>query len=135
MATYVTRAELASLSLLSSVFTDVLEADQDLHIQAASAKADSYLRAQYGLPLPAGSWGLDLKKAVADIAAWEILKRRGIEPDSEAHQAFERAAKEAVAWLRDVGSGKAALALETTDATPDHEEGGPEVITSELREW
>lgn len=83
----------------------------------ASAFADSYLARAAQLPL--SPVPPQLVKAASDIARY-YLHGRAAEKDGE----VERAYKEAVALLRDVAAGKAAL---LQDSTPAAQPGGASV--------
>lgn len=125
---YATEAELTSLALPTGALRGVGSVDIAAVLEEASQEADSYLRARYAVPLT--SWGQDLTGAVCRLAAWRLLVRRGLDPDSSAYQAAQDDAKAAIAWLRDVAGGRAHLAV---DVTAPAASKSPRVTTREAR--
>ncbi|MCS6869528.1 DUF1320 domain-containing protein, partial [Thermus sp.] len=71
-------------------------------------EVESYLAQRYALPLP--SLPEALKARALDIAVYRLFLRRGIRPGT-ADEAVLSRYRDAVAWLRDVALGKAALPL------------------------
>ena len=64
---YAERTHLAQWGLPSTALSAIPTGTQDAALASASAKADSYLRARYALPLSA--WGNELRQAVCELAA------------------------------------------------------------------
>ena len=99
---------------------------------AASATADSYLRTRYSTPV--AGYGVDLTRAVCSLAAWDLLSVRGYDPQRGGDEALRLRAEDALRWLRDVSSGKAAL----SGITESESESWPEYIgamSDESRGW
>jgi phage gp36-like protein len=76
---------------------------------AISAKVDDYLRGRHIVPLsgglgPPSSYPEQFTKAVADIAAYEILVTFGFNP-GEYDENFKTRAEAQWAWLRDIAKG------------------------------
>jgi phage gp36-like protein len=106
--------------------------DLNVALVAASEVADGYLRAQFRLPLV--SWGSDLRRHVAMIAAWDILSaQRGFNPDSPGDQIWLARYQQALQWLKDVANGL--LVPNIVDSTPQIRDGAPRVRTSPRRGW
>lgn len=103
MTAYVTASEFASLGPTGSLVTFTTGEIEDA-ILVASAEADDYLACRYTLPLTA--WPVSLKKHVSAIAARNLMRNRGMNPESE--EAFDRPANEAVKWLAMVADGRLA---------------------------
>ena len=84
---YATLAELQALSITPAVYQRFATqangtGTMTSALQAASSLADGYLASQFTLPLitsPQG-WGMDLKRCVCDIAAYELYNIYGFAP-------------------------------------------------------
>ncbi len=101
-------------------------------IEAASDFADSAFRARYNLPLLA--WGADVKRACAQLAAYDLLVVRGFNPELGADSNMGARAELAQAWLRAVGRQEMhANVTPSPVQTPDFDE--PRVITASARGW
>lgn len=82
-------------------------------IGAASAVVDSYCGGRYSTPFePVPSI---IRSSAATIAGYRLLARKGFDP--EADKPLVEAYKAAMAWLRDVGAGKAHVPV--TGAAPE----------------
>lgn len=98
------------------------------HLQAASAYADSFMRARYTLPIagqlePVNTFPAELVRNVVAIAAKSLLDFRGWDPQGSDGTFLENW-KAAEAWLRMLAKGVVHLdsALDATPAT--HEGAG-----------
>lgn len=127
---YADVADLYRLALRQAALSGILVADQNAALEAASRVADSYLQARYKLPLTA--WGDDLRRAVAIIAAYDLLAGRGFTPEG-ADEHVRLRYEDALRWLRDVSLG-VVTPVGVVDATPTQPEEGIHVV-SELRRW
>ncbi|MDW8357857.1 DUF1320 domain-containing protein [Thermus sp.] len=100
------------LYLVDEEGAGVLTPQGEARARAALAEAwgevESYLAQRYALPLP--SLPEALKARALDIAVYRLFLRRGIRPGT-ADEAVLSRYRDAVAWLRDVALGKAALPL------------------------
>lgn len=110
------------------------------HLEMASAKVLSYLQQRHKLPLV--SWGDDVRGATIDIARASLALFIGVGAvgGDDAYAKLEAAAQAAVAWLRDVSSGKATLVDVVDSSSPQPADGGVVddvlmVMTSEPRGW
>ena len=132
MVQYADLDDLGRLGLRKLASAGLSDADLLAALAAASELADSYLRSQYKLPL--ASWGADVRRAVAMIAAWDILSaQRGFNPDSPGDQIWLARYEQAVAWFKDVAKGL--VNPNVVDSTPRFRDGGPRVATLKRRGW
>jgi phage gp36-like protein len=121
MATaYLTAAEFSDQSIPNDALNGFPSDRISTALVWASGVADSYLRKRYTLPLI--SHGEDLKAAVADIAAYRLLRRRGFRPGSDSNDIIGEAYGAAIEWLREIRDGKAEI--ECVDSTPEVDEQG-----------
>lgn len=121
---YAEPADLTRLSLPASALTGIATADQEAALNAASDVADSYLGQRFELPLTA--WEDDLKRAVCNIAAYDLMSRRGYAPrgaDTAAEDNIRLRYKDAIAWLERVAAGKV-NPVGVVDAKPETSPGG-----------
>lgn len=103
-------------------------------IKTADATIDAYAGGRYSVPLAVSD---KVKALSVDLAIYELEKRRRrIRPDSQA------AYNAAIAFLKDVASGKAVLdqagALQTSELDvkkPDREDDPRVFEDSELQNW
>lgn len=112
---YGTTTDLTRFGLPSTALSGVTTATQEAALDAASAFADSYLRARYGT-LPLTSYGVDLTQCVCALAAETLLTTRGFDPSRANGDAITQRANTARAWLRDVSAGRAAVSGGNTTA-------------------
>ncbi len=120
------------MGLPTGWLTAVSSEDQETAIAAASSLADSYLSARYTLPL--SEWGYDLRRVVCHIASWDLLSRRGFDPENAADKAIRMRYDDAIKWLADVRDGKN-TPTDIVDATPEVEDSGPHIVTTTRRGW
>jgi phage gp36-like protein len=86
--------------------TAVLAGDITSAIDAASKKADSYLRNRFSVPL--ASWGLDLTQAICAMAAYELVASLLLfQPEAGANQILVARNEAAIKWLREIADGHA----------------------------
>lgn len=104
-------------------------------IVAASGMIDSYLRQQFTLPLI--RWGGDITRACAIIAAWDIIRVRGLKPgENPEDNAIYLAYKEVLRWLELVAAGKVApdvVDSDTTTPTPGAPSGAARIASNTQR--
>lgn len=132
---YATRTDLTRFGVAAAALAGLTEATQDAALAAASALADGYIPRRFTPPLTA--WGDDLKRAVAMIAAYDLLSGRGFDPrgggtDENIRLRYE----DAMAWLRDVSRGFIDP-RGVVDATPDVDDfgSGAGVASAPRRGW
>lgn len=103
----------------------------DRAIAAAESLADSYLRSRYTVPV--ADPPDQLVEAVSHIALWSLYRGPGPE-----HAKLRR--DEAVAWLKDVGAGRADLPAvdpitETSSTAAVRHSFGDRLCTRDLLDW
>lgn len=98
-------ADIADLPIPAAAIAGISADVKNAALQGASDHADSYLISRFDLPL--ASWGKDLRRAVANIALYDIMSTRGYSPESGDNASIRDRAKDAEAWLKDVSAGKA----------------------------
>ena len=138
MAQYATTTDfdthgLPLAKLPPSVTTDKLNAA----LIAASAKADSYLRSRFTLPI--SSYGLDLTEAVCAIAAWSVLSGQvGFNPEAGHNVAIMTRKEDAIRWLEQISHGHA-VPEGIVDSSPSAGPGGPaagaQAYSNPMRGW
>lgn len=126
---YASMADLRALGLPEAVLASIPEAEQEAALEAASALADSYLRARYDLPLAA--WGRGLTRAVALIAAYDLMSRRGYDPTRPGQENLRMRYEDAIRWLEGVAAGKVDPGV--VDATPEISSSAIQAVTRERR--
>lgn len=135
MTRYADTTDLVRLGLPSAALTGVATAAQEDALDAASAEADSYLRARYVVPFT--SWGDDLRQCVAAIAAETLLTTRGYNPQAGRDDVIANRADRWRSWLKDVSAGRAHVSGCTTTptATRHARASGPRVTSDRTRGW
>lgn len=132
MPQYATIDDLARLGLKRLATAGITDADLNAALVAASETADGYMRSQFRLPLV--SWGADLRRHVAMLAAWDILSaQRGFNPDAAGSDIWLQRYEQAMAWLKDVSRG--VVSPNVVDSTPSRRDGAPRVSTAAKRGW
>lgn len=125
MSSYATLANLYAYGIPAAALGDVSVTDQQAQLDAASTLADGFLRNKFTLPIITPS--ADLVMAVAQIAAWNLLRRRGFNPDDPGGQATRLGYQDAMAWLKRVADGTTTPALVDSSAASGSG-GGPFVV-------
>lgn len=114
MPAYASVEDLASLGLHLNAQAGISSANITAALEAASRLADSYLQARYRLPL--ASWGQDLRRCVAILAAYDIMSVRGFAPEG-ADEHLRLRAEDATRWLEGIARGLVSP-TEIVDAMP-----------------
>ena len=127
---YATPSDLARLGVAAAALSDVPVPDQEAALDAASRLADSYLARRYRLPLV--SWGDDLKRAVALIAAYDLIAVRGFAPEG-ADEHLRLRYEDAIRWLEQVAKGEVEAQVE--EAAGTEEKGAPVFVGPPPRGW
>jgi phage gp36-like protein len=141
---YAQPADLANLGLVGAALATVTTTTQNAALLAASSVADSYLQSKYDLPLK--QWGQDLVRAVAIIAAYDIMTSRGYNPMAGSDTNIRQRYLDTLAWLQEVSQGKQtpAYVVDSTVATPgagtddsvtSASLGGLQLTTTNVRGW
>lgn len=126
---YAELADLRALGLPSQALAGVDAGDQYAALEAASALVDSYLRVRYSLPLR--SWGRELVRVTALIAAYDLMSRRGYDPTRPGQENLRMRYEDAIRWLEGVAAGKVDPGVE--DATPEVSSTAVQAVTRERR--
>lgn len=100
-------------------------------LEAASKVADGYLGSAFVLPITAH--GEDLTRAVVAIAVYDLMTRRGYNPDGTDSNIRLRY-EDAIRWLDRVAAGRLTPA-DIVDSTPEVFEGGSFVVSKAKRGW
>lgn len=133
MTRYATTTDLVRTGIAAAALTGVSTASQEAALDAASAVADGYLCSRYTLPLSA--WGADLTGVVARMAAWDILRVRGYDPQAGGDAAVRLGYTDSIKWLEGVQGGRI-TPQGVVDATPsDEATEQTSVITNRRRNW
>lgn len=115
-----------ALRMLSGDFWPEIAQRLDRACDDANAEVDSYLLQRYELPL--SSIPPVLAARALDVARYRLFLRRGIR-EQTADEAIERAYKVAIAWLRDVAAGRAALPLPINQPAATNSSLGPRITS------
>jgi phage gp36-like protein len=126
---YAETPDLAQLGLPASVLSGFTPADQNAALEAASSLADSYLAARYTLPII--SWGSALTRAVAVIAAYDLMSRRGYDPNRPGDENLRLRYEDALRWLQDVAAGR--VDPQVQDSSPTISDTGLHAHTTPRR--
>ncbi len=134
MTQYAQITDLDNVGVKADVTAGIPDADLNAVLTKRSVFADGYLAAA-GYVLPISAWGDDLRLAVAQLAAWDVMTTLiGINPETPGGAVWMTRRDEAMSWLRDVAAQKI-VPTGIVDATPDVSEGGLVCYTSEPRGW
>lgn len=134
VAQYATDQQLRDLGLPSSALEEVSSGVIDLHLQMASGFADSYLSNRYTVPI--ASPPAALVRCVIDIAVYELLLRRGYNPETYDTQ-YRARYEDARTWLEAVYNREADLPglSETPSSGASGTGRAPRVLSREERGW
>lgn len=137
-AEYCTPADLGVFGVNAQALEDLpIPENEQGPIAAASARIDSYLRAQYVLPLT--RVGQDIREACAIIAAYRVLSVRGLKPGENPEDANIRLQYEdTIKWLEKIAAGSVSPDVDDSDpSTPGAgEQAGPARVSSNVqRGW
>lgn len=135
MARYADRTDLTRLGLPAAALNGVATEAQEEALDAASAEADSYLRARYVVPFT--TWGADLRQCVCALAAETILTTQGYSPEAGRDDVVSARASRWRTWLRDVSAGKAHVSGGATTPTAERHAraSSPRVTSDRTRGW
>ena len=126
---YATPKNISSVAANARSFEEVPLFDQVEACVTASSEADGYIGNAYKLPLK--SWGPDLTKHTAAIAAETMFSARGLDPDGPDAVIIDRKNK-AIQWLDRLGNGRLSPP-ELIDSTPEEFEGVCVVVSQPSR--
>ena len=133
---YATASDISTLSLTPQAAARFGETAINAQLQAASSTADSYLASQFTLPLqtsPQG-WDMQLTRAVCAIAAFNLYRQYGLNPNAPDFGAIKSLYDDAIGWLEQVRDEELTPQYVDSGGSPGNvEEGGSFVITATTR--
>lgn len=127
---YATRTDLANIGLIGAALTALPTGQQDAALLAASGLCDSYFSTG-GLDVPLPNWGSDVVRAVAIIAAYDLMTARGYNPASGADQNIRQRYLDVLAWLQAIAEGITGIVVPPGSTAPV--EIGADISSSEIR--
>jgi phage gp36-like protein len=131
---YNTPDEYDDRSILVAALTGFTDPQKQIALDAAQAVIDSYIGSVVTLPL--ATYGEDIRGAEAKIADYEMLSRRGYNPDGGSDSNIRMRHDDALRWLEAVARGSARiLSPDNVDATPSTYEGSSYTVTRAKRGW
>lgn len=131
---YNTPDEYDARSILTAALTGFTDEQKQTALDAAQATIDSYISAVATLPL--ATYGEDIRGAEAKITDYEMLSRRGYNPDGGSDSNIRLRHDDALRWLESIARGSARiLAPDNVDATPSTYEGSSYTVTRAKRGW
>lgn len=101
---YATAADLQALAITQAAAARFGPTAIDACLQAASSLIDSYISAQFQLPLTAWDMGLTLQ--CCNIARFMLYRQVGFNPSSGGDETTVNAYNDAIAWLENVRDEK-----------------------------
>jgi phage gp36-like protein len=134
LSQYATEQQFRDLGLPSSALEEVTSGMIDLHLQMASGFADSFLANRY--PIPISPTPSALVRCVIDIAVYELLLRRGYNPETYDTQ-YRTRYEDAKSWLEAIYNRDADLpgVSEIPTDTATGNARAPRVLTRPERGW
>lgn len=132
MASYPTLAELAARApagVLQGLSDDV----KTTALEEASSEANTYIRAQYTLPL-AAPYDPVLIGKVCQLALWKLMNGKGRKVEAGKNDIFEQMRTDALDWLQLLSEGKVNLA-QSADSSPGVRVGAPRVRSQPRRRY
>lgn len=133
---YCTRPELSTWGAPAAAFADIEPDTQDEAIKGASSLIDGYLSEQLNLPLV--SFGRDIRRACAIIAAYDLITAsRGRNPEEAGDRdPLYGRYKSVIDWLKQVADGLQTSAVGSPVASPVTPSlAGPTVTSNCERGW
>lgn len=130
---YATITDLSTYGASNATFGSLTTGEKQAAIDAASAEADGYLRARYPrAELPLQTYDAALTIAVVKIATFELVRKRGFNPNAGSDAVIVKAADDARKWLTQLARGETSI-VGAADPTTVTEQ--PRVISGPLRGW
>jgi phage gp36-like protein len=131
---YATEQQFRDLGLSDGALEDVTSSVIDIHLEMASGFADSYLSNRYAIPISPIPGAL--VKCVVDIAVYEVLLRRGYNPETYDTN-YRVRYEDAKSWLEAIYNRDADLpgVAELTTVSPSGAARAPRVLTRPERGW
>jgi phage gp36-like protein len=128
---YATLLDLAQQGLPDPALEEIDDPTKTAALEAASKLADDYIGGAFVLPL--SSYGASLTRHVVSIAVYDLLTRRGFNPDGS-DENVRRRYEDAIRWLERIADGRLKPA-DIIDSTPDEIESASYVVTRPKRGW
>lgn len=133
MAAYCTVAYFRQNAPSAQAFTNLADAVIESALTRWSRWLDGYLIRKFKLPLV--SWEDDVRGAVTDLAAYQLIRVRGFNPDT-GDATIVDAYKEAVKWANSIPLGTTPLVVDSSGGTtPGVNNLTPTVTTATQRGW
>jgi hypothetical protein len=140
MSQYCTPSDVTTYALPATALATVSSGEQTAACVAASEEADSFLRGRFQLPL--ASWGQDVVRYTAYIAAYLMMSKRGFQPLGGADAMIRENYYRAVGYPDRPGTGWFPQ-IQRQSIHPDVVEGGvsapkyqlPQVYSAPKRGW
>jgi phage gp36-like protein len=110
----------------AQAFTDTSDAVIQAALDRFSTYADGFLIRKFMLPLV--SWGDDLRGAVTDLSAYQIMKVRGYNPDVD--PTLRDCRNDADTWLKSIPLGTTPMVIDSSGATKPGVNGLTPTVTS-----
>lgn len=132
---FATINDLQRMSINANALSSMSEQDKTAALASASTEAEGYLAAQFKMPLIA--WGDDLRQKVCDIAAFRLLKKRGMMPGGGGGAEYEltrQGYEDAISWLKSISRGQV-IPSNIQDNSLDIFEGGIGISSDDARGW
>lgn len=132
MTAYATLTDLHTYGLSAVACGNVTTGDQQVILDGRNAWADGKLRGRYQLPLLA--WDVDLRMMVAQLAAYDVMIRRGYNPAAGADVNVRLRYEDALKWFDGVERQNVHPNV-TASPTASPHYNAPQVTTSTTRGW
>jgi phage gp36-like protein len=129
---YADPSHLVQFGLPAATLTGLSTEDQEAALEAASDYIDSYLAQRFTLPLT--DWQDDLRRATCHVAGWDILARRGFNPDRPIDGVVRKRYEDTIRWLEKVARGELGP-VGVVDSTEAGETAAAVVYTDARRRW
>lgn len=101
---YATAQQLTDLGANERLLTGIAPEARDSALASASAQIDSYLSRVFNLPLR--TFGVELSRACAVMAAWDLLSVRGFNPDTPQGGLLKQRYDDVLTWLDKIAVGR-----------------------------
>lgn len=125
---YATPADLVlygvNAQALASTYTP---AQQQTALDTSAQYIDSYLAGHLTLPLK--SWGADIRRACAVLAAYDLMFSRGYNPADGADVLLKERHDDIVSWLKGISQGKIMPSVQDSSALASTDPGGGGAFT------
>lgn len=101
---YATQQDLTDMGANERQLSGIAPEARDSALAGASAQIDSYLSRVFNLPLL--SYGKELSRACAVMAAWDLLSVRGFNAGTDQGQLLKDRYDDVLRWLEKISEGK-----------------------------